>query len=324
MEAPAAKTAVRDPQPARHRMLLVASAALLWFGIATALPAAAPTVGFSDWSTPVNLGPVVNSAAGEAGPALSGDGLSLYFYSARPGGFGGNDIWVSQRPTVSGTWGAPVNLGPTINTEAAEFVPAFSLDGHWMFFASDRPGGFGLQDIWASWRPKIHDDFGWQTPTNLGPGVNSAADDNASTYFKKKGAPQLIFGSGRLGGAARDLFLSNLQADGTWGPATLIPELSSPSTENRPTIRRDGLEIFFYSDRPGGLGGNDIWVATRDTVDAPWSTPVNLGAPVNTSAVEQHPYLASDGKTLFFSSTRPGSAGLDLYVTTRSKSHGRG
>jgi hypothetical protein len=213
-----------------------------------------------------------------------------------------------------------VNLGATINTAATDFVPAFSEDGHRMFFASDRPGGSGLQDIWQSYRSDVHDDFGWQTPTNLGPALNSTADDNASTYFDNAGHPQLIFGSGRLGGAARDLFLSQLQSDGTWGPPTLIPELSGPTTENRPTIRRDGLEIFFYSDRLGGSGGTDLWTATRATVDDPWSTPVNLGPTVNSSGTDQHAYLSADATTLVFSSSRTGgSGGLDLWMTTRAQ-----
>src|SRR5690349_18775276 len=96
----------------RHRAVLVAGAALVWFGIAASVAAAAPS--FGGWSAPVNLGPVVNSAASELGPALSGDGLSLYISVTKPGGFGGNDIWVSQRATVSDAWGAPVNLGATI------------------------------------------------------------------------------------------------------------------------------------------------------------------------------------------------------------------
>jgi hypothetical protein len=297
---------------------VLAGLALLVALIATAATAAAPI--FTAWSTPVNLGPVVNSTASELGPALSADSLSLYISVTKPGGFGSNDIWVSQRPTVSDAWGAPVNLGATINTVSTEFVPAFSEDGHRMFFASDRAGGSGLQDIYQSYRADIHNDFGWQAPTNLGAVLNGTADDNASTYFDNGGHPQLIFGSGRLGGAARDLFLSNLQPDGTWGPATLIPELSSPTTENRPTIRQDGLEIFFYSDRPGGSGGADLWTATRTNVDALWGTPVNLGATVNGIGTDQHPYLSADAMTLVFSSNRPGgSGGLDLWMTTRAQ-----
>ena len=102
-----------------------------------------------------------------------------------------------------------------------------------------------------------------------------------------------------------------------------MPELNSTANDDRPNIRQDGLEIFFYSNRTGGSGGNDLWTATRDTVDAPWSTPVNLGPTVNTSASDNQPYLSADGRTLFFSSSRPGgSGGIDLYVTTRSKAHG--
>jgi len=300
----------------RRRALLAGGAAVLCCAIWASAPAAAPSYG--DWSAPVWLGPIVNSSASETGPALSDDGLSLYISVTRTGGFGGNDIWVSQRPSTNSAWGAPLNLGPTINTAATEFVPSFSSDGHRMFFASDRAGGSGLQDIWQSFRSDVHDDFGWQPPTNLGPALNSTADDNASTYFDNGGHPQLIFGSGRIGGAARDLFLSNLQADGTWGAATMIAELSGPTTENRPTIRRDGLEIFFYSDRPGGLGSTDLWTSTRATVDAPWSPPVDLGETVNSSASEQHPYLSADGRTLVYATTRTGGSGaFDLWVTTR-------
>jgi hypothetical protein len=106
---------------------------------------------------------------------------------------------------------------------------------------------------------------------------------------------------------------------------TSIPELNSSSNEIRPSIRQDGLEIFFDSSRAGGVGGDDLWVATRDTVFAPWSTPVNLGATVNTSAGDNQPWLSADRETLIFRSTRPGgSGGDDLYMTTRSKAHGHG
>jgi hypothetical protein len=195
-----------------------------------------------------------------------------------------------------------------------------------MFFASDRPGGFGLQDIWASWRPQTHDDFGWQAPVNLGLNVNTAFDDNASGYFENDngGAPQLYFGSNRPGGVGNeDIYMSELQADGSWGPSSAVAGLASPANDSRPTLRHDGLEIFFFSSRAGGLGGVDLYTATRDTVDAAWSTPVNLGAPVNTSAFDGRPYLSADGETLFFVSTRPGGVGSgDLYMTTRSKVHG--
>ena len=73
----------------------------------------------------------------------------------------------------------------------------------------------------------------------------------------------------------------------------------------------------------GGLGGLDVWIATRASINAPWSQPVNLGAPVNSSANEGGPALSFDGTTLYFYSTRAGGSGSnDLYVTSRTKLRG--
>src|SRR3989454_12580552 len=129
-------------------------------GVALALFAVSnPVAGspkFSGWSTPVNLGPVINSVLRENGPAISKDGLSLYFGSFRAGGFGGSDIWVSHRARVDDSWGSPVNLGPTINTAVLEAGPQGSRAGHWMVFkrrgGAGRLGGLGL---WGSHSPQV-------------------------------------------------------------------------------------------------------------------------------------------------------------------------
>jgi hypothetical protein len=283
---------------------------------------------YSDWSTPVNLGVTINSASNDQDAAISKDGLSLYFASNRPGGFGGFDIYVSQRASVDDPWGSPVNLGPTVNTAFDEGNAAFSRDEHLMFFQSRRPGGLGGIDIWVSQREHTHDDFDWQPAANLGAGVNSTADDNGPSYFENDegGPPQLYFGSSRPGGlGAADIYVSTQLADGSFGPPVLVAELSSPFGENRPTIRHDGLEIFFQSLRVGSIGAStDLWVATRESTLDAWSVPVNVGATINTAFQEQQAYLSSDNKTLLFSSNRPGgSGGLDLYMTTRTKLRGQ-
>ena len=292
-------------------------------------PAAAPA--FSEWNAPV-LVPNVSSASSDEAPAVSKDGRSLYFGSNRPGGFGGQDLWVSQRPSAQDPWGPPINLGAAINTNGIENVPAFSADGHWMFFNSDRPGGTGLTDLWVSYRRHTHDDFDWEPPINLGPEINSPALDLGPSYFEGEledgdAFILLFFGSTRPGGPGLgDLYESSRNPDGSFGPARLLPELSSPSTEQRPSIRRDGLEIYFFSNRPEGSGGFDLWVARRETLSQVWSTPENLGAVVNGSSNDLQPYIAPHGQELYFASNRPGGPGLnDLYVVTRTKAqnHGR-
>jgi hypothetical protein len=294
---------------------------------------------FSDWSPPVNLGSVINSAFSDLLPAISKNGRSLYFTSNRPGGLGGFDMYVSQRASVDDPWGPPVNLGPTVNTTFDEGDPAFSRDGHLMFFQSTRPGGFGGVDLWVARRNNPHDDFDWQPAVNLGPGVNTADDDQGPSYFEndengerdegeddEEGAPQLYFHSRRSGGlGGTDIYVSEQMPDGSFGPAVLVTELSSPLNEAFPSIRHDGLEIFFNSNRTGSIGMGDLWVATRASTADAWSTPVNLGATINTVFADLQPYLSSDNKTLFFNSDRPGGfGGQDLYMITRTKLRGHG
>jgi Tol biopolymer transport system component len=325
------KRTVSLEKPTRLSFTLQSALILIVGGMLALLMTQAPSAlaqKYSEWSALVNLGSAINSTSNDQQPAISKDGLSLYFTSNRAGGIGGFDMYVSQRASVDDPWGSPVNLGPTVNTTSDEGNPVFSRDGHLLFFQSKRPGGFGGIDIWVSQREHTHDDFDWQPAVNLGPGVNSAADDSGPSYFENEedGAPQLYFGSSRLGGpSGANIYISEQMADGSFGPAVLVTELSSPLNENDPSIRHDGLEIFFQSNRTGSFGAAlDLWVATRESTLDPWSTPVNLGATINTTAAEQNAYLSSDAKTLFFSSDRPGgSGGLDIYMSTRTKLRGQ-
>src|SRR5262245_12254623 len=298
----------------------IGCAALGFALVALMAPDPAATPEFSSWSAPLNLGPTINSAYTDAGPAISKDALSLYFASDRPGSYGNVDISVSQRVAVDAPWGSPQNLGPVVNTDALDAIPALSRDGHWLFFNSTRVGGLGQLDRWASYRADIHDDFAWETPVNLGPGVNSSFADGGAAFFENddEGPPVLFFASTRPGGfGGFDIYRSAVTADGTLGPATCGPELSSAANDRRPSVRFDGQEIFFDSDRAGSLG-SDLWVAT------PWASPVNLGPIVNSTAEDNFPAIAADREHLYFASNRPGGfGGFDLYVTTRTKVQGR-
>jgi Tol biopolymer transport system component len=269
---------------------------------------------FSEWSEAVNLGPTVNSPYNELVPEMSKDGLSLYFSSTRPGGQGRTDIWVSRRASADDAWGTPVNLGSVINTAYTEGVTHLSRDGHRLFFVSNRPGGPGSNDYWVSWRDHTHDDFGWEEPVHLGPVVNSPSWEGGASLRR----PEFYFVSDRPGGLGYDdIYVSRMRGDGTFGPPALVTELSSTGDELRPSIRFDGLEIFFQSYRIGS-SSYDIWVSTRKSVADAWSPPVMLGPAINGPYHDRQPGISEDGTLLFFASDRPGgSGGRDLYVATR-------
>jgi hypothetical protein len=299
---------------------------------------------YSPWSAPVNLGKTVNSSDADSGAFISEDGLSLYFNSYnRPGGYGGFDIWVSQRASADDPWGAPQNLGPTINTSDNEQTPALSLDGHWLYFASDKSSGYGGLDLYVSRRPNKRDDFGWQAPENLGKLVNTAATESGPALFEdsRSGVTLLYFSSDQLVAGTEHIYASILQPDEvltlpcmlqnpvsyrpwvTWGAAAFVPELNSLNRDVRPAIRKDGLEMYLDSDRPGTVGGQDIWASTRASTSDPWPLPKNLGSTVNSKVLEARPALSSDGTELYFHSNRPGGSGAnDLYRCTRTRLKG--
>jgi Tol biopolymer transport system component len=283
---------------------------------------------FSDWAEPVWLGPIVNSSANDFHPAISHNGLSLYISSNRAGGFGLDDIWVSQRANLDDPWGPPQNLGPNINTAGDEFAPDFAPDGHWLFFSSGRPPGTtDAPEIWASYRKDVDDDFGWGPAVKLPGDINvPGLDDNAPIFFHdhNTGITSIYFNSinRKDGPGDFDIYVSTQRENGTFGPARVVRELDSPQRDTRTAIRSDGLEMFVTSNRPGGFGLIDLWVATRGTTLDRWSTPVNLGSTINTQYDDGGPALSCDGTTLYFYSSRPGgSGGRDLYVTTRHKLH---
>lgn len=279
------------------------------------LAMATPT--FGEWSSPVSLGPVVNSEFIDNSPELSRDGLSLYFGSNRPGGVGSVDLWVTRRACTDETdascaWGPPVNLGPTINTTRIDGGPHLSRDGHWLFLISDRPGGFGSNDIWLSYRADVNDDLAWQAPVNIGAPINTA-ELEAGPNLR---GMEFYFHRGPAAGNT-DIYVSRV-IDGTFRGPVLVEELSAAgSFEQRPSTRWDGREMILSSDRAGGIGLQDIWTSTRPGNGLPWTTPVNLGPTINTPFQEQTPTITDDGTMLLFSSNRTGQ--FDLYMSTRTR-----
>ena len=273
------------------------------------------------FGTPTNLGPVVNSGYEDGGPSISADYLSLYFHSNRSGGSGVADLWVTKRVTTRVTtqvtkdspWGKPVNLGALVNSGAEDRAPSISADALELYFHSDRPGGQGSVDIWMTTRETTEDD--WSAPVNLGPIFNSSVFDR-NPDISADGLT-LYFVSNRPGGYGDTDFwvTTRTTKNADWGtPVHLGSTVNSSYAERQPTISADGLWLFFHSNRPGGSGGDDIWLTTRATKDDDWGAPVNLGPVINTSVFDGHPSILPDGSTLYFVSNRPGGVGnYDLW-----------
>lgn len=125
-----------------------------------------------DWDRPFNLGSPLNTSGWESQPSVSADGGTLYFVSNRPGGYGGYDIWKSKLGAKG--WGAPENLGPTINTPYNEQSPFIHPDDSTLYFCSDGWPGMGGQDLFVS---RLNKDNKWQEPENLGYPINSNGNE---------------------------------------------------------------------------------------------------------------------------------------------------
>lgn len=282
---------------------------------------------FSEWSAAVNMGPVVNSRNLEFWPMISPNGLSLYFGSNRPGGIPGTDrqdIWVTRRASLDAPWGAPRNLGQSINTEFRDNSPRLSRDGHWLIFGSSRPTGRcnanSTNDFYVSYRENAEDDFAWEPAVNFGCELSAAGENAGLTFFHDddKGITTMYFSSRRAGNF--DVYVSTRRFYGAFGPPALVPELSSPLVDIGPSVRADGLEMFLtWDSRPPPCPGY-LAVSTRETTSQPWTTPKNLGPMINSGSHDAQPMLSCDGTTLYFVSNRPGGVGnrsYDIYVATR-------
>ena len=273
---------------------------ILVLGLATEVANADFTFG-----TPTNLGPTVNSGSYDDSVSISMDGLEFYFLSERPDGHGEADIWVATRTTIDEAWGTPVNLGSTINTSSYDSGPSISSDGLSLYFTSFLPGGQGEDDLWVTKRTAVFDT--WGSPVNLGSTVNGPTWDYDPSISVD--GLELYFTSNRPGGYGdTDIWVTTrATTEDEWGePVNIGMVVNTAIFSQAPSISSDGLALFFESNRPGGVRHSDIWMTKRTTQNDPWTEPVNLGPPVNTTGYEKMPDISADGRTLYFGSDRSG------------------
>lgn len=233
-------------------------------------------------------------------------------------------------------WGGR-NLGASINSPENDFGPIISADGNYLFFTSERNGGFGGQDFWMSQR--VGGD--WQPAVNMGAILNTKQNEGPDTFSVDKRT--LYFtGCDRDDGKGKcDIYYTQVTDQGVWSkPVNLGSPINTEYDEANASLSADGRFLFFASVRPGNMGGQlsykqkvtkvneegatteeeveeknwDIWVSEWNGDG--WGEPRNLGPNINTPMTEQVAFIHSGGETLYFSSNgRGGYGGFDIFMS---------
>ncbi len=274
----------------------------------------APDRGDWKFAEPTNLGEIVNSPQDDTEPILSVDGLTLIFASNRPGGSGGDDLWMATRPDIDQPFPQPVNLGEQVNSSRDDTAPTLSSDGRRLIFASNRSGGRGDFDLWISSRTTTDGDF--RSPVNLSSVVNSPYRDSEPALSDD--AKQLFFHSNRPGGESQLWMSSRANESEDFGrPVNLGDEFQIRQSQHSPALADHGTRLFFHAGRSDGDPGT-LYVARRPIHTDRFADPQPVSGRVNTESIEGAPFVSSNGRTLLLASNRKGGHGeLDLWQTPR-------
>jgi outer membrane protein OmpA-like peptidoglycan-associated protein len=253
-----------------------------------------------------NAGDNINSADAEYFPTVTVQDSILIFM--RRNGISREDFFFSNI-TPSGLSKA-VPLSDYLNLTDKKGAPSLSSDLQTLYFSAEYYGlGFGRYDIYSVDKT----DTGWSNPINLGPNVNSDWWESAPSISPDGSA--LYFCSNKPGGyGGIDIYVSYKNKKGYWGKAVnLGPNINTAGDEQTPFIHADNNSLYFASNGWQGYGGSDLYVAHKK-LDATWSKPINLGAPINTNDNEASVAISSNGVDGYIASDRPDSRGnLDIY-----------
>ena len=261
----------------------------------------------TEWSEPTKLGSAINSAQNEFEPVLSADGLTLLFHSNRPGGLGGNDIWMSVRSSRDDAWQPAINLGSPINSPESDEAPCLSADGLMLFFASDRSNG--NMNLWTSSRQSIDDDWTQSVPLKY---VNSSGSDVEPT-LSADGLTLLFASTRQPKFGIFDIWMSiRASTEDMWSePVHLDAGINSNSWQGSPSLSSDGSALFFHS-------GNGPQIAGRATNHESFSSAKSLDPEDQLGGVYS-PCLTSDGKTLYYRRHDASTDSYDLWMSVRVK-----
>ncbi|MDR0712262.1 MAG: OmpA family protein [Prevotellaceae bacterium] len=264
-----------------------------------------------------NLGSVVNTSYSEYGPLINADASSLYFTSSRPGeappaGLGeiyNENIYVTHRKDGEWTAPIPVELGKPDKKalDVNEAAAGISLNGDMLFvFLGENGGDLGYTTL---------DGTTWMPKKTLGNAINSPAHEASASLSPDRRT--LYFVSNRDNQQGNhQIYYSTKDLQGAWTPAQPIgAPIASGYDERAVFIHANGKTLYFSSNGHNTMGGYDIF--RSDFEDGKWTTPVNLGYPINTPEDDLFFMLNASGRYAYFSSFREGGEGLyDLYRIT--------
>lgn len=211
----------------------------------------------------------------------------------------------------------PKPVSPVVNQLPMQYFPVLTVDEQTMIFTARQ--GITPQydeDIFFSEKDKTGQ---WNKPQPLSDHINSPLNEGTCTISAD--GRTLIFTSceGRGGFGSCDLYMAKKIGNEWTPPKNLGPNVNTGSWESQPSLSADGTMLFFVSDRNGGQGRRDIYMAAMDN-KGEWSKASNLGKEINTERDEVSPFIHVNGETLYFSSDGfPGFGGFDLYVVEKTE-----
>lgn len=213
-----------------------------------------------------------------------------------------------------------------LNTGYDDFCPAFAdPSGEKIYFSSNRKEATGKRLSVVSgkkqadlFEAQLQRDGEWTMAQPIEKGINTK-DEEAGVAFSGDFASVIVGRSERQGslwGSA--LYQYNQTAEG-WGEMKRLKIGDTTITILHPSISGDDLELYFASDMPGGMGGYDIWMASRPKTTEGWGDLTHLGSEINTVGNELFPFIRDDGNLYFSSDYHPGYGGLDIFEAIREK-----
>lgn len=277
------------------------------------------------WGTPVNVGTGINSSRAETQTGyFENDGGAAQLFFTR-NDLGQVDIYMSEM-LPDGTWG-PAAAVVELNSDSLDARPSIHPNGLEIYFFSHRDE----HRLWHATRPSV--DAPWSPPVRLEqftPGEASVFHPSIHAF----GYTETLLMGGVTAAGAQELYIStrtrgrgrlnvsNANFSAGWStPVSAGDEVNASNSALSPFLTADGLTLYFAAQQPDGFGSWDIWVAYRESLCAPFGTPVNLGPSINTAAREQGPFVSQDGHLLFFSRGNALMTDVDIYVARRTHTH---